>query len=95
MTYLPDEERFYNMFKITRKDLCYMLDNAESEKEREAIILKKIYGAKETLNGRRGVWTLAKSFEYLRKLEYKKEKVDDFMSKYGDAFGMTGSQVRK
>lgn len=83
------------MFKISRKDFCYLLENAKDDAEREAIILNRIYGAKETLHGRRGVLTLQQTYDYLRKLEYKKERVDEFMAKFGDSFGMTASQVRK
>lgn len=39
--------------------------------------------------------TLNQTYDYLRKLEFKKERVDSFMAKFGDAFGMTASQVRK
>lgn len=35
LRYLPREDRFYNMFKISHKDLCHLLDNAKDEKERE------------------------------------------------------------
>lgn len=95
LTYLPNEERFYKMFKISQKDLCYMLENAKDEKEREEIVFKRIYSVEETLHGRRGVMSLKESYDYLRKLEFKKDRVDDFMAKFGGAYGMSASQVRK
>ena len=57
------------MFKISRKDLCYVLDNAKDQDEVDQIIMERIYAAKETVHGRRGVLTLAQSYDYLRKLE--------------------------
>lgn len=94
LKYLPGEERFYEMFKISRKDLCFVLENAKDQDEVDRIIMEKIYEAKETVRGRRGVLTLAQSIDYLRKLEREKEKVDDFVAKFGEAYGMTGKQVR-
>ena len=94
LKYLPSEERFYSMFKISRKDLCYLLENAKDQAEVDSIIMKRIYGAEETLHGRRGVLSLAQSYEYLRSLETRKEKVDEFVAKFGEAYGMTGRQVR-
>lgn len=94
LKYLPGEERFYEMFKISRKDLCFLLESAKDQEEVDRIIMEKIYGAKETVHGRRGVLTLARSFDYLRKLEREKEKVDEFVAKFGEAYGMTGRQVR-
>ena len=59
LTYLPSEERFYEMFKISRKDLCRMLDQAKSDEERQTIIFDKIYSVeKSAVHGRRGVLTL-------------------------------------
>ena len=60
-----------------------MLENAKDEKEREEIVMKRIYSVEETLHGRRGVLSLKDSYDYLRKLEFKKERVDDFMAKFG------------
>ena len=72
-----------------------MLDNAQTQEEIDQIILDRIYSrdekSAETLHGRRGVLTLAESIDYLRRLERDKEKVDDFVAKFGDAYGMTAS----
>lgn len=91
LTYLPNEERFYDMFRISRKDFCHMLDFAKDKQEREAIILDRIYSVKNSaVHGRRGVMSLGDTYDYLRKVEMKREKVDEFMSKFGQSFGMTG-----
>ena len=96
LKYLPDEDRFYEMFKISRKDLCHILDGAGSQEEVDQIILDRIYSSDgKSVHGRRGVLTLTESIDYLRRLERNKEKVDDFVAKFGDAYGMTASQVRQ
>lgn len=95
LTYLPEEDRFYEMFKISQKDLCHILDNAKDEEEVQKIIMERIYEPRDkTVHGRRGVLTLSQTFSYLRKLERAKEKVDEFVAKFGEAYGMTGRQVR-
>lgn len=57
--------------------------------------MQKIYEVEETIHGRRGVLTLSQSFDYLRRKETQREKVDEFVAKFGEAYGMTGKQVRQ
>jgi hypothetical protein len=58
LRYVYEEENFYKMFKLSRKDFVEKLEKAD-ESKREKIIMDIIYKAPKTEFGRRGVLPLS------------------------------------
>ena len=61
LRYVHDEELFYKLYKISRKDFVENLQNVDDQDERDQIIFNTIYGvqgSKDAPLGRRGVLTL-------------------------------------
>lgn len=67
--HLPNEERFYEMFKVSRKDFYQKLESAPNAETVENMIMETFYSTKETTHGRRGVMGLSNAIERLRRIE--------------------------
>ena len=86
MKYLPSEDRFYKMAKMTRKDFLDTLNACESLQDKHQLLLDRVYSYQKTKDsfegGRRGVLNLDASINVSRKKWLENERINAFAEKY-------------
>ena len=88
---MPDEDQFYRIVKMKRKDFQDALMAADAKKRKT--LINKLY--RKGHSGRKGVLSLKDACAMSRKNYDEIQKLKVFVDKLGANFGMTAVQIRQ
>ena len=94
LKHVHSEERFYDLFKISRVDFIDKLSKIENPQIVEQEILKTIFENNKSF-GRTGISKLKKSITEIKKKIAKKQRLHQFAEKYAKQLNMTLAEFKQ